>query len=164
MTTDLKTERQGLFEVIGRGSNFLRKAIQLLAQAQIELGASRELSAKWHERVSLGLPQRSEYRNRRWNTGVVIIFGQPDKTTADADPGSEEYGTAFSKCRQILLEDEEEIMVYMAFPSDLTQSHFTSPLKRLVWQLGQPTDVVGNVSNRSLLSRVVGDVVVEQVR
>jgi len=96
---------------------------------------------------------------------VRTIFAQPDKAAAHAQLADvvERLRQRFPKAAHMLAEAEEEILAYMAFPSEhWRQLHSTNPLERLMREIGRRTDVVGIFPNRASLIRLAGAVLVEQ--
>jgi len=96
---------------------------------------------------------------------VRTIFAQPDKAAAHAQLADvvERLRQRFPKAAHMLAEAEEEILAYMAFPSEhWRQLHSTTPLERLMREIGRRTDVVGIFPNRASLIRLAGAVLVEQ--
>ena len=96
---------------------------------------------------------------------VRTIFAQPDKRAAHEQlahvVGS--LRERFPKAAELLEEAEEDILAYMAFPSEhWRQLHSTNPLERLMREIGRRTDVVGIFPNRPSLIRLAGAVLMEQ--
>lgn len=73
MATDFSIALEELLDKTGADVDFLREAVQLLAQALMELEVSRKIGAERHERTSERVTQRNGYRNRRWDTRVGTI-------------------------------------------------------------------------------------------
>lgn len=96
---------------------------------------------------------------------VRTIFAQPDKAAAHAQLAEVARSLAqrFPRAAQMLLDAEEEILTYMAFPNEhWRQLHSTNPLERLMREIGRRTDVVGIFPNRASLIRLAGAVLMEQ--
>ena len=96
---------------------------------------------------------------------VRTIFAQPDQASAKAQLGkvAESLEVRFPKAAQMLLDAEEDILAYMAFPTEhWRQIHSTNPLERLNREISRRTDVVGIFPNRQSLIRLVGAVMHEQ--
>jgi len=96
---------------------------------------------------------------------VRTIFAQPDKAAAHAQLAevAKSLALRFPKAAQMLRDAEEEILAYMAFPTEhWRQLHSTNPLERLMREIGRRTDVVGIFPNRASLIRLAGAVLMEQ--
>jgi len=96
---------------------------------------------------------------------VRTIFAQPDKASAHAQLAAVAANLAgrFPKAAQLLLEAEEDILAYLAFPAEhRRQLHSTNPLERLNREIGRRTDVVGIFPNRAAVIRLAGAVLQEQ--
>ncbi len=96
---------------------------------------------------------------------VRTIFAQPDKASAHAQLAAVAANLTgrFPKAAQLLLEAEEDILAYLAFPAEhRRQLHSTNPLERLNREIGRRTDVVGIFPNRAAVIRLAGAVLQEQ--
>lgn len=96
---------------------------------------------------------------------VRTVFAQPDKASAHAQLGEVAVSLEerFPRAAELLREAEEDILAYMAFPSEhWRQLHSTNPLERLMREIGRRTDVVGIFPNPSSLIRLAGAVLLEQ--
>jgi len=96
---------------------------------------------------------------------VRTIFAQPDKAAAHAQLAevAKSLALRFPKAAQMLRDAEEEILAYMAFPTEHWRPlHSTNPLERLMREIGRRTDVVGIFPNRASLIRLAGAVLMEQ--
>ena len=96
---------------------------------------------------------------------VRTIFAQPDKAAAHAQLAevAKSLALRFPKAAQMLRDAEEEILAYMAFPTEhWRQLHSTNPLERLMREIGRRTDVVGIFPNRASRIRLAGAVLMEQ--
>jgi transposase-like protein len=96
---------------------------------------------------------------------VNTIFAQPEKAAAHAQLANvaENLEQRFPKAAELLKNAEEDILAYMAFPSEHhRQLHSTNPLERLMREIGRRTDVVGIFPNRASLIRLAGAVLMEQ--
>ena len=96
---------------------------------------------------------------------VRTIFAQPDKPSAHAQLAdvADSLEHRFPKAADMLRDAEEDILAYMAFPSEhWRQLHSTNPLERLMREIGRRTDVVGIFPNRASLIRLAGAVLMEQ--
>ncbi len=88
---------------------------------------------------------------------VRTIFAQPDKASAHAQLATVAANLAgrFPKAAQLLLEAEEDILAYLAFPAEhRRQLHSTNPLERLNREIGRRTDVVGIFPDRAAVIRL----------
>lgn len=96
---------------------------------------------------------------------VRTIFAQPDKASAHTQLAAVAQSLAgrFPKAAQLLVESEEDILAYMAFPAEhRRQLHSTNPLERLNREIGRRTDVVGIFPNTAAVIRLAGAVLQEQ--
>lgn len=96
---------------------------------------------------------------------IKTIFIQQDQQSARAQLGHVASGLEkrFPKAAQLLLEAEEDILAYMAFPSEhWRQVYSTNPLERLNKEIKRRTDVVGIFPNRNAVLRLAGAVLAEQ--
>jgi len=96
---------------------------------------------------------------------VRTIFAQPDKASAHAQLAAVAANLAgrFPKAAQLLVEAEEDILAYLAFPVEhRRQLHSTNPLERLNREIGRRTDVVGIFPNAAAVIRLAGAVLQEQ--
>lgn len=96
---------------------------------------------------------------------VRTVFAQPDKAAAHAQLGevADSLEKRFPRAAELLREAEEDILAYMAFPSEhWRQLHSTNPLERLMREIGRRTDVVGIFPNPASLTRLAGAVLLEQ--
>ncbi len=96
---------------------------------------------------------------------IRTIFIQQDQASARAQLGyvAQGLGKRFARAAEILLEAEEDILAYMAFPSEhWRQIYSTNTLERLNKELKRRTDVVGIFPNRNSVIRLAGSVLMEQ--
>ena len=73
MATDLSIALGELLDKTGANFDFLREAVQLLAQELMELEVSRKIGAERHERTAERVTYRNGYRHRKWDTRVGIM-------------------------------------------------------------------------------------------
>ncbi len=95
---------------------------------------------------------------------VRTIFAQPDADSARAQLTKvvESLRSRFPRAAALLLEAEEDVLAYMAFPSEhWRQLHSTNPLERLHKEIKRRTDVVGIFPNGAALLRLVSAVLEE---
>lgn len=96
---------------------------------------------------------------------IRTIFIQQDQASARAQLGHVAAGLEkrFPRAAEILVEAEEDILAFMAFPSEhWRQIHSTNPLERLNKEVKRRTDVVGIFPNRGAAMRLAGAVLMEQ--
>lgn len=96
---------------------------------------------------------------------VRSIFAQPVKASAHVQQTAvaENLTGRIPKAAQLLIEAEEDILVYMAFPADhRRQLHPTNPLERLNREIRRRTDVVGIFRNAAAVICLAGPVLHEQ--
>jgi putative transposase len=96
---------------------------------------------------------------------VRTIFAQPDQQAARLQlvRVAENLGSRFARAAQLLLEAQEDILAYMAFPAEhARQLHSTNPLERLNREIGRRADVVGIFPNTAAVIRLAGAVLMEQ--
>jgi putative transposase len=96
---------------------------------------------------------------------VRTIFAQPDKAAAHAALARavDTLRKRFPKVANLLLEAEEDVLAYMAFPSEHWRKiHSTNPLERLNKEIKRRTDVVGIFPSDPSALRLVGAVLMEQ--
>ena len=66
------------------------------------------------------------------------------------------------KAAHVLLEAEEDVLAYMAFPQDhWTRIYSTNPLERLNREVKRRTDIVGVFPDQEAVLRLVGSVLLE---
>ncbi len=73
MATDFSIALGELLDKTGANLDFLREAVQLLAQELMELEVSRKIGAQRHERTAERVTYRNGYRHRTWDTRVGTI-------------------------------------------------------------------------------------------
>ena len=96
---------------------------------------------------------------------VRTIFAQPNQEEARRQLARVAEGLQgrFPRVSEMLLETEEEILAYMAFPTEhWRQIHSTNPLERLNKEIKRRADVVGIFPNHESVIRLVGAVLAEQ--
>jgi putative transposase len=96
---------------------------------------------------------------------VRTIFAQPDQQAARRQLAvvADNLRPQFPRAAQLLEEAEDDILAYMAFPTEhWRQLHSTNPLERLNREIGRRTDVVGIFPNREAVIRLAGAVLIEQ--
>jgi len=67
MATDFSIALGELLDKTGANLDFLREAVQLLAQELMELEVSRKIGAQRHERTAERVTYRNGYRHRTWD-------------------------------------------------------------------------------------------------
>lgn len=96
---------------------------------------------------------------------VRTIFIQPDQQSARRQLGQVAQGLEkrFPRAVKVLLEAEEDILAYMAFPPEhWRQIYSTNPLERLNKEIKRRTNVVGIFPNRNAVIRLTGAILMEQ--
>ena len=96
---------------------------------------------------------------------IRTIFIQQDQASARAQLVyvAQGLGKRFARAAEILLEAEEDILAYMAFPGEhWRQIYSANTLERMNKELKRRTDVVGIFPNRNSVIRLAGSVLMEQ--
>ena len=96
---------------------------------------------------------------------IRSIFIQQHRADASAQLSHVHAGLEkrFPRAAKLLVEAEEDILAYMAFPSEhWRQLYSTNPLERLNKEVKRRTDVVGIFPNRAAVIRLAGAVLAEQ--
>lgn len=99
------------------------------------------------------------------SAAVRTIFAQPDQQAAKSQLAVvvENLRKQFPRAAQLLEDAEEDILAYMAFPTEhWRRLHSTNPLERLNREIGRRTEIVGIFPNREALIRLAGAVMIEQ--
>jgi len=99
------------------------------------------------------------------SAAVRTIFAQPDQQAAKSQLAVvvENLRKQFPRAVQLLEDAEEDILAYMAFPTEhWRRLHSTNPLERLNREIGRRTEIVGIFPNREALIRLAGAVMIEQ--
>jgi transposase-like protein len=95
---------------------------------------------------------------------VRTLFAQPNRQAAGQQ--LQEVVKALEGCwpkaAHVLLEAEEDVLAYMAFPQDhWSRLYSTNPLERLNREVKRRTDIVGVFPDRESVLRLVGSVLLE---
>lgn len=96
---------------------------------------------------------------------IRTVFAQPDQASAKVQLAqvARTLEKRFARVSQMLLECQDEILAYMAFPQEhWRQIHSTNPLERLNKELKRRADVVGIFPTRNSVIRLLGAVLMEQ--
>lgn len=96
---------------------------------------------------------------------IKTVFIQQDQQSARVQLGHVAAGLEkrFPRAAEILLEAEEDVLAFMAFPSEhWRQIYSTNPLERLNKEVKRRTDVVGIFPNYGAVMRLAGAVLMEQ--
>ena len=96
---------------------------------------------------------------------IRTIFTQQNQADAKAQLGLVASGLQkrFPKAAEVLVKAEEDILSFMAFPSEhWRQIYSTNPLERLNKEIKRRMNVVGIFPNRGAAMRLVGAVLMEQ--
>lgn len=96
---------------------------------------------------------------------VRTIFAQPNQQAARAQLRQvvDELGKRYPKAMNILQEAEDDVLAYMAFPTEhWKQIHSNNPLERLNREMRRRMDVVGIFPNRGSVIRLMGSILHEQ--
>jgi transposase-like protein len=99
------------------------------------------------------------------SAAIRTIFAQPDKASAHETlaKAAEGLRRRFPKVARLLLEAEEDILAYRAFPQEhWSKLHSTNPLERLNREIKRRTDVIGIFPSIPSALRLVGAVLLEQ--
>ena len=92
------------------------------------------------------------------------IFAQPDRQAAGGQLAEvvKAMGPRWAKASELLEEAEDDILAYMAFPSELwTRIYSTNPLERLNKEVKRRTNVVGVFPDGGSVVRLAGSVLLE---
>jgi putative transposase len=95
---------------------------------------------------------------------VRTIFAQPDRQAAGQQLHEvvKALEGRWSKAATVLLEAEEDVLAYMAFPQDhWARIYSTNPLERLNREVKRRTDIVGVFPDQESVLRLVGSVLLE---
>jgi putative transposase len=98
-------------------------------------------------------------------TTIRTTFAQPDvaATREQWRRVAESFRGRFSRLADLLDEAEEDVLAYLAFPSEhWRQIWSNNPLERLNKEVKRRTDVVGIFPNEASVIRLVGSVLAEQ--
>jgi len=96
---------------------------------------------------------------------IKTIFAQPTQQEAKEQLAqvAKNLSKRCPKAAQILLEAADDVLAYMAFPSQhWRQLHSTNPLERLIREIRRRTRVVGIFPTEASLLRLVGMLLAEQ--
>jgi len=96
--------------------------------------------------------------------GLRTIFAQPNREAARQQLGEVvlKMEPRWPKAAHVLAESEEDVLAYMAFPSDhWTRIYSTNPLERLLREVKRRTNVVGIFPDPDAVIRLVGSVLIE---
>lgn len=96
---------------------------------------------------------------------IKTIFAQPTQKEAreQLEQVAKNLAKRCPKAAQILLEAADDVLAYMAFPSQhWRQLHSTNPLERLIREIRRRTRVVGIFPTEASLLRLVGMLLAEQ--
>jgi putative transposase len=99
------------------------------------------------------------------SAAIRTIFAQPDRENAGMQLGRVAVSlmSRFSNVSALLEEAEEDILAYMAFPSEhWRQISSNNPLERMNKEIKRRTNVVGIFPNREATIRLVGAILMEQ--
>jgi transposase-like protein len=158
-----------LRELVRRGLHGVKLVIsdahEGLKQAIAEVldGASWQRCRVHFMRNLLALvPKRGQSMVAAW---VRTIFAQPDQGAARRQLGqvARTLAKRLPRVAELLVEAEEDILAYMAFPpSHWRQLHSTNTLERVNREIGRRCDVVGIFPNAQAALRLIGAVLEEQ--
>lgn len=107
------------------------------------------------------VPKGSREEVAAW---MRTLFSQPDQREAKKQLRmvADLFQRRFPKVAELLLEAEEELLFYMAFPrGHWRRIHFTNPLERWLREAGRRCDVVGLFPHRRAALRLIGTVLIE---
>lgn len=149
---------KGVRLVISDAHEGLKQAI-----GQVLAGASWQRCRVHFMRDLLSeVPKGSREEVAAW---MRTIFSQPDQEAAKKQLGvvAGFFKGRFPQAAKLLVEAEEDILAYMAFPRGHWRCiHSTNPLERLLREVGRRCDVVGIFPHRRAALRLIGAVLAEQ--
>ena len=138
--------------VISDAHEGLKKALR-----QVFTGASwQRCRVHFMRNVLAHIPRRDK---RAVADAVRLIFNQPDRHSAGLQLHglAQNMGDLYPQAAKLLLEVEEDILVYKTFPREhWRRIHSTNPLERIHKEVKRRTKVVGVFPDQASVLRLVG--------